>query len=161
MSSPALFGQNGLNAQAVAPSSGDFVKQPKPAGEACAPVAAKKSRFRLPGAVEDDMPDIRLKQAYGEDSSFFVIIMLWLFLGGIGAHRYYMGHKLLGTAIVVLGMAGGMLLFSSIATILDSYHKTGQLAYGGLVSYAILSIIHIAWVLFDGIYILIRKLISR
>ena len=143
------------------------VRQPAPAarpvaiteqGEAGKP--AGKSWFKLPGASDDEMPDIRMKQPYAQDKSMLVMLMLWLFLGGLGVHRFYLGHKILGIAILVIGTAGAFLFFSSAVTIFQTYQVTGKLVFSSMISYALLTIIHFVWVMFDGVYIVIRKLVS-
>ncbi|HHI81583.1 MAG TPA: TM2 domain-containing protein [Rhizobiales bacterium] len=101
-----------------------------------------------------------MKQPYAQDKSMLVMLMLWLFLGGLGVHRFYLGHKILGIAILVIGTAGAFLFFSSAVTIFQTYQVTGKLVFSSMISYALLTIIHFVWVMFDGVYIVIRKLVS-
>ena len=47
-----------------------------------------------------------------------VTYLLWLFLGGIGAHRFYIGRPATGAVYLVLWLSGWVLVFPFLAVFL-------------------------------------------
>ena len=98
---------------------------------------------------------------YAEDTSMIMVFVLWLFFGGMGMHRFYMGHKWVGASIAGLGTFNGILFFTAGLHTIMSYFSGQGVATSGLLSAIIVMGVHFTWVLFDLPYIFVRKLTSR
>ena len=71
----------------------------QPAFAVAAPVAGEAEdkpglKLGLFGRERSDDFDIDLgfMQSYGEDKSVLIATLLWLVFGGVGGHRFYLGH---------------------------------------------------------------------
>lgn len=116
---------------------------------------------------DDDVFDVRLGSQYASDKSLWIAVPLWLFLGGFGAHRFYLGHFKMGSAFGVVSMIIGMMLIFALIG------EAGRVMHGGLLSKSgadfkslgLASLVwyigFAAWVLIDGIYMTCRMASSR
>ena len=140
----------------------------QPAFAAASPVAdelenepdVKRGLF---GGDRSDDFDINLgfMQPYGEGKSVIVLILLWLFLGGAGAHRFYLGHNTMGTTIV---LASVFCILSLVITVVTGISKVVKADSGAqpmwgwwFTVFAILGL----WYLIDGIYVICRTLSAK
>ncbi len=149
-----LFGQYGVNSQLAsgtvsAPAIPDGNEQTKP---------SDKKAFNPLSFLKSDEPEIEInlgiRQAYEPDKSLFIIIILWMFLGGFGAHRYYLGHKKLGR---LFSMSGAIVAYLSVTALITS--STGG-SLGGGISTIVVWVGFFIWTIVDGIYVIIRKITS-
>lgn len=57
-----------------------------------------------------EMEAARMQMTYdAHRKSVAVAYLLWFFLGGFGAHRFYLGHAVSGAAMLGLSVFGGIL----------------------------------------------------
>ncbi len=107
--------------------------------------------------------DINLSfmQPYGEGKSVIVLIVLWVFLGGAGAHRFYLGHNTLGTAML---LANVFCILSLVMTAILGVSNAVKADAGAAPMWAwwvgVLMILGL-WYLIDGIYVICRMLSAK
>ena len=155
------FGQRGVTAAANAASA--------PPAELQA--VADEPEEREPGLLaslfgigsgENDEFDVRLSEEYAQGKTLWLIVPLWLFLGSIGAHRFYLGHIKMGVAIIGLNIALSVMVFSTaFAAVLPVIQGQGYdeaTLAAALTSAMIPAILFGLWILGDGIYVIVRKL---
>ena len=155
MNTQVLFGKSGGNAQrapVMAPVVDDQV--PRKAVKTSAPYKG------LDNLNEVDFGRT-FASRYAEDSSMLVVFVLWLFFGGAGGHRFYMGNKWIAMAMAGLGTFNAILWITGGFTAYLSYKAGNGVASGGLISALVVMAIHFIWVFFDFFYILVRKFTSR
>lgn len=115
------------------------------------------------GGQHEDEFDINLgfMQPYAEGKSIVVLILMWLFLGGAGAHRFYLGHNTLGAAILLANvfciLSFIMASIMGFASALKGNAGDGPMWGWWLGVFAILGL----WYLIDGIYVICRTLSGR
>jgi TM2 domain-containing membrane protein YozV len=140
----------------------------QPAFAVAGPVASDvdnepgRKRGFFAGKHDDDF-DINLgfMLPYGEGKSVIVLILMWFFLGGAGAHRFYLGHNMIGSAILLVNTifavsAAGAIL-SGVAGIFRNTAVVQPVWGWWLGVMLILSL----WVLIDGIYVICRTLSAK
>lgn len=114
------------------------------------------------GEHDDDF-DINLgfMQPYGEGKSVVVLVLLWMFLGGTGAHRFYLGHNTLGAAMLLINV----FCFLSLLVTLILGITSGTKADAGTAPmwgwwFGVFAILGL-WYLIDGIYVICRTLSAK
>lgn len=99
--------------------------------------------------------------AYAEGYSMIVVFVLWLFFGGMGGHRWYLGNRWVAGAMAGLGTFNGFLWLTGGITAYMSYAAGTGVMSGGLISAIVVMVVHFTWMFFDFFYILVRKFTSR
>ena len=136
---PATFGRKGLPAGAVAPRVP--VPAPEPPGDPLAQrraafVASERARTEeaspAPFSLHDWLPQ---RTGIPEGRTFATAFALWIGLGLVGAHRFYLGRPVTGAAMALLFIASAILLAMQIYP-----------AFLGLA-------VDVCWLLADGILI--------
>ena len=110
------------------------------------------------GSGEDDEFDIRLSEEYAPGKTLWLIIPLWLFFGGFGAHRWYVGHFKIGFAILAVNLFMTFMVFSAVFSTIMSIYFGQSYDVAALESAFIPAIVLGLWILGDGIYVIVRKL---
>ena len=140
----------------------------QPAFAVAAPVASEvdyepgRKHGLFAGERGDDF-DINLgfMLPYGEGKSVIVLILMWFFLGGAGAHRFYLGHNMIGSAMLLVNAIFTISAAGAILVGISSIFKTSavmQPVWGWwLGAIVMLSL----WVLIDGIYVICRTLSAK
>ncbi len=140
-----------------------LVAQPRFA--VASPVAAEMvdepdmKRGLFGGDTGDDF-DINLgfMQPYGDGKSMVVLILLWLFLGGAGAHRYYLGHNTLGTSML---LANVFCTLSAVIALITGVLSGSKSDVGSQPMWSwwfgVFAMLGL-WYLIDGIYVICRTL---
>ncbi len=166
MASTALFGKTGVNS-VVAPRP-SFTPAPQPVENPTTDQYSENAHSNTPAMPEfngNDLNELNLslgsKSEYiAQDKSMIVALLFWLFIGGVGAHRFYLGHKYIGTAFVVTGIiAWGSLFGSGIIALADNFSKQ-DINMASLIATFGFVLAHMAWMFIDMPYIAIRKLIN-
>jgi TM2 domain-containing membrane protein YozV len=80
---------------------------------------------------------------YVREKSLATAYLLWFFLGGFSAHRFYLGYTASGAIQLFLRLGGALILFAGTAS------KSGGMGGLGLLMFAAGSI----WMLIDGFLI--------
>lgn len=160
MTTHVMFGKTGLKSRAATSP----VQHRKPLAQANESQKTKTPATK-PCEGRDNLNEIdfgcTFSAPYAEDSSMVMIFVLWLFFGGIGMHRFYMGHKWVGTMIAALGTFNGMMFFTAGLHAIIAYFQGNGVTTSGLISALIVMAVHFTWVFFDLFYILVRKFTSR
>ena len=150
------FGKRGAQ-QTLAP-------QPAFAAPVAAEVDDEPSMKRgLFGGEHVDDFDINLgfMQPYGEGKSVIVLVLLWFFLGGAGAHRYYLGHNTIGTTML---LAGVFCILSLVVTAIIGISNVVKADAGAQPMwgwwFGVFVILGL-WYLIDGIYVICRMLSAK
>ncbi|WP_108883148.1 NINE protein [Anderseniella sp. Alg231-50] len=140
----------------------------QPAFAAAAPVTVAEDdepdmkRGLFSGEHNDDFDiDLGFLQPYGEGKSVIVLILMWMFLGGAGAHRFYLGHNTLGAAMLLVNVVCALSLVVTVILGISSVMKADAGAapmWGWWFGvFAILGL----WYLIDGIYVICRTLSAK
>lgn len=140
----------------------------QPAFAFAAPVAGvvddepDMKRGLFDGANGDDF-DVNLgfMQPYGDGKSVIVVIVMWIFLGSAGAHRFYLGHNTIGAAML---LANALFIICFLVTIFSGIASTVKAGaavqpmwgwwFGAIIVLAL-------WILIDGIYVICRTLSAK
>lgn len=140
----------------------------QPAFAVAGPVASEvdyepgMKRGLFDGKHGDDF-DINLgfMQPYGEGKSVIVLILMWFFLGGAGAHRFYLGHNMIGSAMLLVNaiftISAVVAILRGVASIFKTTAVVQSVWGWWLGAIVILSL----WVLIDGIYVICRMLSAK
>jgi len=116
----------------------------------------------LGGRRSDDF-DINLSymQPYGEGKSVIVLVLMWLFLGGAGAHRFYLGHNMFGLAILLINalfaVSATVAILSGVVSIFKTTVAVQPMWGWWFGVFLTLSL----WILIDGIYVICRTLSAK
>jgi TM2 domain-containing membrane protein YozV len=102
--------------------------------------------------------DLGSDEIYADDKTLMAFIPLWIFLSGLGFHRFYLGHMRLGFAM--WGMSAVVFYFNIgllhiLVKVAQGYHIV---IYKNLSFGLSLIVFHCAWLFFDGVYVICRKL---
>jgi len=152
------FGKRGAR-QTPAASPAFAVATPVAAGVDDKP-GMKRGLF---GDASGDEFDINLgfMQPYGEGKSVIVLILLWLFLGGAGAHRFYLGHNTIGTA---MSLASVFCILSLVVTVIGGISNVVKADAGAQPMwgwwFGVFTILGL-WYLIDGVYVICRMLSAK
>lgn len=159
MATQVMFGKAGANAPVHMP------RATPPAQPVSSPAPQNAAPSKNQYAGMDNLNEVDFGRTfaskYAEDSSTFVIFILWFFLGGAGAHRLYMGNKMIAAAMVGLGAFNGFLWLTGGVTAYLSYKAGTGVMSGGLISAIVVMVFHFCWIFFDFFYILVRKFTSK
>jgi hypothetical protein len=154
-----MFGKSGVNAPRPqarpAPS-------PAPVAQA-APVSASQPVESFSGRDNLNHLDFGRQfkdRRYTNGNSMLIAFMLWLVFGAVGGHRFYLGQKMTGMAILGLGILATVILLTSGLALLTNPEELRSASIAALVSGFGLSTIHFVWVLLDFAYIGIRRMIA-
>lgn len=114
---------------------------------------------------EDELDfDFKLQEEYGAGKTLWLIIPLWLLPGGFGAHRFYLGNKLLGLAmlgVVILMVIGGILIGFNAAVSGMNPSELEASSSSALGPVSVIGLVFSVWVFFDGVYVIYRKLTAK
>lgn len=140
----------------------------QPAYAVAGPVAddaddERRTKPGLFGGQQGDDFDINLGflQPYGDGKSVIVLILMWLLLGGAGAHRFYLGHNTLGAAMLLVNVIFTVCLVVTLFSgIVDHFKATDtvQPMWGWWLGAGIILGL---WILIDGIYVICRTLSAK
>ena len=102
----------------------------------------------------DDEFDLHLRDDYAPGKSIWVAMALWLLAGGVGAHRFYLGHTRIGLAFVIAATVMFVMLLGSVATAIrfGNFTFLVQLFSGPGAALMVLMLVQFL----DGIYVLAR-----
>lgn len=162
MPSQVLFGKGGLNSpQRPAVATAAPVTQPA----ADEPAMDAKTYYEQINAGT-----VKSGGSYGAGKSLIIAGLLWFFLGNFGAHRFYLGHYIIGGIQAMLAVFSIYNVFSVIGDAItelgpnatEAQTQAWVLAKADSLG-AIFIVIAIfgLWVFFDFIYIIIRKVSSN
>lgn len=117
------------------------------------------------GGERSDDFDINLSfmQAYGEGKSVLITVLLWLIFGGVGGHRFYLGHARIGFAILTAMVAGIVCLVFAVSGAREFLMavETGaeiETAWTWLLAVTATASM---WAVIDGIYVICRMLSAK
>ncbi len=157
MSSQVMFGKTGLNPTTSAPVQ--FTPAPQ--------VASKDGidKNHEPELIGDNLNNIAFslgsKNTYiAQDKSMILAVFLWLFGSLAGAHRFYLGHKFVGLAMLIGGIIIYGSLFGSGVNTVTSLLRKEQLNLAVIVSTFGFALAHFMWTFLDIFYVSIRKFVN-
>ncbi len=142
---------------------------PRPAFAAATPAAEPGDEPGLRGGFfqrdsgDDFDIDFSSLQPYGHDKSVIMVVLLWLFCGMLGGHRFYLGHWLIGLALLAMGVTGVVLIRLYINDMLQVLQSKGAVEPSLSLWYTLLAVgaVQAIWWLVDGIYVICRTLSAR
>jgi len=116
------------------------------------------------GRDSDDF-DINLgfMQSYGEGKSVLIATLLWLVFGGVGGHRFYLGHWRIGFAIltaIVAGIVCSVFAVSGARKFLRAAETGAETETAWIWLMAVAATASI-WAVIDGIYVICRMLSAK
>ncbi|MEM7634765.1 MAG: TM2 domain-containing protein [Pseudomonadota bacterium] len=116
------------------------------------------------GGRSDDF-DINLSfmQPYGEGKSVLIATLLWLVFGGLGGHRFYLGHARIGFAILTAVVTG---IVCSVFAVRGAREFLRAAETGAETETAWIWLLAVAatasmWAMIDGIYVICRMLSAK
>ncbi len=141
---------------------------PRAVAAGAAPVAGQVNdepvlkRGLFSGEDSDDF-DINLGflQPYGEGKSVIVLILMWLLLGGAGAHRFYLGHSTIGAVILLANALFAICLAVTVFTGIVGIFKADNAVQPMWLWWLGAGITLALWILIDGVYVICRTLSAK
>lgn len=154
------FGKRGAP-QALTPGPAFAVASPV-AGEVDDQPAEKRGLF---GVERSDDFDINLSfmQPYGEGKSVLIATLLWLIFGGVGGHRFYLGHARIGFAILIamiVGIVCSLFAVSGAQEFLRAVETGAETDIAWIWMLAVTATASM-WAVIDGIYVICRMLSAK
>lgn len=159
MSSQVMFGKTGVNSQ-VAPAP-QFLPQPNTVA-----VTDAYDDAEIPEHNGENLNEMNFslgnKSDYiPQDKSVIFAVLLWFFLGGAGAHRFYLGHKFVGFTFVIAGVIVLASLFGAGVTATVDSLASRDVNMASLISTFGFMAAYFVWSFLDIFYIGIRYLINK
>ncbi len=159
MSTQVMFGKTGVNSRVV--PAPQFLQEPN-----VATVADTCDDDEIPVHNGENLNEMNFslgnKADYiAQDKSIIFAVLLWFFLGGAGAHRFYLGHKFVGFAFVISGVIVLASLFGAGVTATVDSFASRDINMAGLLSTFGFMIAYFIWGFLDIFYIGIRYLINK
>ena len=157
MSSQVMFGKTGLNSRTSAPVQ--FTPAPQVVTEHNVP------QNEEPEIISDNLNNIAFslgnKNTYiAQDKSMIWATLLWFFGSMSGAHRFYLGHKFVGLAMLIGGVIIYGSLFGSGISAVTSVLQKEKLNFAVIVSTFGFALAHFTWTFLDIFYVSIRKFVN-
>lgn len=117
------------------------------------------------GGERSDDFDINLgfMQSYGEGKSVLIATLLWLVFGGVGGHRFYLGHWRIGLAILTAMVAGMVCLVFAVSgarEFLRAVETGAEIETAWIWPLAVTATASM-WAVIDGIYVICRMLSAK
>jgi len=157
MSSQVMFGKAGVNSPSPAPLQ--FAPAPQV-------LADNDSQDDVePEFTGDNLNNFAFSlgsknQYIAQDKSMIWATLLWFFGSMSGAHRFYLGHKFIGLAMLVVGVIVYGALFGSGMSAVTNVLQKQQINLAVIISTFGFALAHFSWTFLDIFYIAIRKFIN-
>jgi hypothetical protein len=155
----ATFGQRGVAASAA-------FNRPVPVSAYEEP-SADGERNGLLGSFlksSDDHLDVDFgtREDYAPGKTLWIAVPLWFFLGGMAAHRFYLGHWKYALSMNLAWVIAIVMLAVSLTTGEVAFSQTGGeiQAIKALAPGMAILIVLCVWAFFDGVYVIVRMLTS-
>ena len=154
------FGQRGVAA------SGAFIR-PVPVSPAYEEPTSYEERTGLLSSFlksSDDHLDVDfgIREDYAPGKTLWIAVPLWFFLGGMAAHRFYLGHWKYALSMNLAWVVATVMLVVSLTTAGATFPQTGGdiQALKALAPGMAFLVVLCLWAFFDGVYVIVRMLTS-
>ncbi len=117
------------------------------------------------GGERSDDFDINLSfmQPYGAGKSVLITVLLWLLLGGVGGHRFYLGNWFIAFAMFILGILSFFTYAVSVGVLRKIVDAGGTGPDVPVIWFWLAggAIIISLWCFIDGVYVICRMLSAK